>query len=316
MTQPPPNTDASSANDESPAVAANKTHQDLAMRATASRPKEARTRRSRTKLIGTWGPVLGVACAMAAVWSIVVRVFGLPRALLPLPSEVVEAAWAYRVELWQGFLTTGLASLAGLIAAIAIGCLISVAFSQSRRIRLAFFPYVVFLQTVPIVAIAPLLITWSGYEFRTVVIVTVIVCLFPVVNSVTAGLTAVDRAWVDLFRLYGASRAQTLVKLQIPTAIEYLIIGSKTSSGLAVIGAIVAEFFVGNGSGNQYDGLGTLMTHWQGFVKTDALIAAVFASTLLGLGLFAMVQLASVTVLSRWMRHTQSGALRNDRTSH
>ncbi|MCC9604062.1 ABC transporter permease subunit [Stieleria sp. JC731] len=251
----------------------------------------------------TWLPVIAVAISMLILWSIVVRTFGLPRALLPLPSEVWQAAIDNRKELLEAIFSTGLASFAGLVSAISLGCLISVAFSQSRRIRLAFFPYVVFLQTVPIVAIAPLLITWSGYEFRTVVIVTVIVCLFPVVNSVTAGLTAIDRAWADLFRLYGASRPQTLVKLQIPAAIPYLVIGAKTSSGLAVIGAIVAEFFVGNGAGNQYDGLGTLMTHWQGFVRTDALIAAVFASTLLGLILFGLVQLASVTLLARWTRY-------------
>src|SRR5690606_16611686 len=137
---------------------------------------------------------------------------------------------------------------------------------------------------VPIVAIAPLLITWSGYQFRTVVMVTVIVCLFPIVNSVTEGLLAIPRDWNDLFRLYGASRIQRLLKLQLPTAIPYLVLGTKTSSGLAVIGAIVAEFFVGNGS--NYDGLGTLMTGWQGFQRTDALIAAIFASTLLGLFLF------------------------------
>ena len=91
----------------------------------------------------------------------------------------------------------------------------------------------------------------------------------------------------DLFRLYGAGRIKKLVRLQIPTAVRYLTLGAKTSSGLAVIGAIVAEFFVGNGS--NYDGLGTLMTAWQGFLKTDALIAALFASTMLGLLLFASV---------------------------
>ncbi|OYP37000.1 ABC transporter permease [Rhodopirellula sp. MGV] len=250
----------------------------------------------------TWTPVLAVAMVTLLVWWGIVRAWDLPRALLPLPSQVWDAVLVHRVELFRGFLTTGLASFAGLLSAVTLGCLISVGFSQSRRIRLAFFPYVVFLQTVPIVAIAPLLITWSGYEFRTVVIVTVIVCLFPVVNNVTAGLTMIDHAWGDLFQLYGASRTQKLVKLQMPSAIPSLVIGAKTSSGLAVIGAIVAEFFVGNGSGNQYDGLGTLMTHWQGFVKTDALIAAVFASTLLGLLLFGLVHLISITLLSRWMR--------------
>tara|TARA_R110002049_G_scaffold72490_2_gene187175 strand:+ start:201875 stop:202654 length:780 start_codon:yes stop_codon:yes gene_type:complete len=244
------------------------------------------------------GLILGVAFAGLLIWECVVWLFDLPRALLPTPRDVVAAGIRERVPLLRATFMTGIAALSGLIAAIVIGSLISIVFSQSRRIRLAFFPYVVFLQTVPIVAIAPLLIIWSGYRFRTVVIVTVIICLFPIVNNVTAGLLAIDRDLADLFRLYGAGRVKKLIRLQIPTAVRYLMLGAKTSSGLAVIGAIVAEFFVGNGS--EYDGLGTLMTAWQGFLKTDALIAALFASTLLGLLLFGAVQFVSATILRRW----------------
>lgn len=246
-------------------------------------------------------PVVLVAVVVVLIWHGVTWAFSMPEALLPTPFQVFESAKENSGTLATAFLSTGLAASLGLLAAIALGSLISVAFSQSASIRRAFFPYVVFLQTVPIVAIAPLLIIWSGYQLRTVVIVTVIVCLFPIVNSVTAGLTAIDRQWSDLFSLYGATRVKRLSRLQIPAAIPYLILGAKTSSGLAVIGAIVAEFFVGNGSA--YDGLGTLMTHWQAFLKTDALIAAVFASTLLGLVLFGAVQLVGGTLLRRWNSH-------------
>ena len=243
-------------------------------------------------------PTIIVAAVAIAIWQVIAWGFDLPPALLPKPRQVLEAAMENQAELAKALYSTGLAAASGLVAAVTVGSLISVAFSQSRRIRRAFFPYVIFLQTVPIVAITPLLIIWSGYQFRTVVIVTVIVCLFPIVNSVTAGLTAIDRQWSDLFSLYGAGRAKKLMRLQIPAAVPYLVLGAKTSSGLAVIGAIVAEFFVGNGT--KYDGLGTLMTHWQAFVRTDALIAAVFASTVLGLILFGIVHLLSLTVLRRW----------------
>lgn len=255
--------------------------------------------RSARNLAGSLGLILAVAVAGLMAWEFVVWFFELPAALLPTPRRVMTAAIKERAALTEATLTTGVAALAGLVAAIAVGSLISVAFSQSRRVRLALFPYVVFLQTVPIVAIAPLLIIWSGYRFRTVVIVTVIICLFPIVNNVTAGLLAINRDLSDLFRLYGASRGQRLVRLQVPTAVRYLMLGAKTSSGLAVIGAIIAEFFVGNGS-SDYDGLGTLMTGWQGLLRTDALIAALFASTALGLILFGLVQLVSRTLLRRW----------------
>jgi len=108
-----------------------------------------------------------------------------------------------------------------------------------------------------------------------------------------------DREMSDLFRLYGADRTQRLWRLQVPSAVGHLVLGAKTSSGLAVVGAIVAEFFVGNGT--HYDGLGTLMTKWQGLTKTDAIIGAIFASTVLGLALFGLVHLVSVTLLRRWV---------------
>lgn len=243
--------------------------------------------------------VAAVAVFGLATWEFVVWKFQLPKALLPTPRQCLAAAIEERDALWRGTLSTGAAAMVGLLVAISLGSLLAMIFAQSRKIRLALFPYVILLQTVPIVAIAPLLIIWSGYTFRTVVIVTVIVCLFPIVNGVTTGLLAIDRDTADLFRLYGAGRRKTLKSLQIPSAVGHLVLGSKTSAALSVIGAIVAEFFVGNGT--SYDGLGTLMTGWQALTKTDALIAALFASALLGLGLFGLIQLISITLLRRWV---------------
>lgn len=243
--------------------------------------------------------VAAVAIVGLLVWEWVVWQFQLPKALLPTPRQCLTAAIEERVALSRGVLSTGVAAISGLLAAVLIGSVLAMVFSLSRKLRLALFPYVIFLQTVPIVAIAPLLIIWSGYTFRTVVIVTIIVCLFPIVNGVTTGLLAIDRDTADLFRLYRAGRWKTLQSLQIPSAIGHLVLGAKTSAALAVIGAIVAEFFVGNGT--SYDGLGTLMTGWQALTKTDALIAALFASAVLGLGLFGLVQLIAVTLLRRWV---------------
>lgn len=245
--------------------------------------------------------VVGVAISTLLVWELVVWFFELPKALLPTPRQCLAAAFHERKDLIIGTFATGVAAVAGLVTAVVLGSLLAIVFSQSRRIRLAFFPYLILLQTVPIVAVAPLLIIWSGYTFRSVVIVTVIVCLFPIVHSVTAGLMRIDRDASDLFRLYGAGRFKRLTRLQIPSAVGHLMLGTKTSAGLAVIGAIVAEFFVGNGN-SSYDGLGTLMTGWQMMVKTDALIAALFASAFLGLALFGTVHLISVTWLGRWTR--------------
>ncbi len=248
--------------------------------------------------------VIAVAAVAIVVWILVLELFELPPILLPSPQRVLDAAMRERDTLIRGMFSTGIAAAAGLATALLIGSFVAILFSQSRLIRRAFFPYVIFLQTVPIVAIAPLLITWSGYRFRTVVIVTVIISLFPIISNVTAGLMTIERELADLFRMYGAGRIKRLWKLQIPSAVPYLVLGAKISSGLAVIGAIVAEFFVGNGA--SYDGLGTLMTGWQAMQRTDALIAALFASTLLGLLLFGVVHIVAAVFLRRWTRSETS----------
>lgn len=244
--------------------------------------------------------VLGVAVGVGVLWHGVVRLFGLPKILLPTPYEVALAGWEQRETLLWGTFVTGVAALVSLAVAVVLGTAISIIFSQSAAIRRAFFPYVVFLQTVPIVAIAPLLVIWSGYEFRTTVLATVIICLFPIINNVTTGLSAAMAEHEELFRLYGAGRLKRLFWLQLPTAVPYLVLGMRISSGLAVVGAIVAEFFVSNASA--YEGLGVMMTGWQGLSKTDALMAALFASTVLGLILFGIVRLIGATVLRRWNR--------------
>lgn len=255
-----------------------------------------------TEKIGwtTFLPTVGLAAAMLTAWQLLIWFGNLPPILLPSPWAVVVAGWEHRVELARGAWVTGAAAVAGFFASLVIGTLTAALMSQSRMLRLAMYPYVILLQTVPIVAIAPLLVIWSGYEFRTVVLVTLIISLFPIINNVTEGLIAISSDRLDLFRLYGATRMQTLWRLRVPAAISHLMLGAKTSSGLAVIGAIVAEFFVGNGGAN-YSGLGTLMTGWQSLGRTAPLMAALCVSTCLGVIMFASVQLVSRTILQRWM---------------
>lgn len=234
------------------------------------------------------------------VWHVAVVVFKIPNILLPSPKAVLASAWEQREVLLRAMYISGLASLCAFVICGLVGLLIAISFSLSGWIRRAFFPYVIFLQTVPIVAIAPLLIIWSGYNFRTIVLVAVIIGLFPVVSNTTNSLLYVPNLQKDLFRVYSANRWHTLWKLQLPSAIPSWALGMKISSGLVVIGAIVGEFFVGNGG--QYDGLGTLITRWQGRQYTAGLIAAVAATTVLGLAFFGIAQILGRTVLRKWTR--------------
>ncbi len=232
------------------------------------------------------------------MWDLAVRIFDIHPIVLPSPIRVLQAGWQERIPLMRGFIITGAAAFSALLVSIIVGSLVAILFSQSPRIRIAFQPYVIFLQTVPIVAIAPLLITWFGYGFGTIVLVSTIISLFPIISNVTAGLISVDKNLVELFQLQGARRLQTLFKLRIPNAVSHLVLGMRISAGLTVIGAIIGELFVGSGA--KFAGLGKLMTGWQNLAKTDALMAVVMTSTLLGLVMLGLVNLTSRWLLRRW----------------
>jgi NitT/TauT family transport system permease protein len=193
---------------------------------------------------------------------------------------------------------TAEAALAGFAASLAIGIIVALAFSQSPIIQRSFFPYAIFLQTVPIVAIAPIIVTWFGWGFQSVVIVASIISVFPIITGGTTGLTLVDANLLELFAISNASRWQVLYKLRLPNSVPYLVNGAKTSCGLAVIGAIVGEIFAGNSTTTC--GLGYLITQTAGQLKTDLLFATVFCSTMLGVGMFAAVSLIGNAILRRW----------------
>lgn len=236
---------------------------------------------------------------VVGAWQAVKLVWKPPRFLLPGPAEVAAVAVRNSATLAQATAVTAAGAVCGFLVSVIVGSLIAIVFSQSAIIRWSFFPYAIFLQTVPIVAVAPLIVLWAGTGFRSVVIVAFIVSVFPVVTNATAGLTSIDADLLDLFRLHGASQWQTLIKLRLPASVPSLVTGAKTSSGLAVIGTIVGEFFVGYDAAERF-GLGYLVQQTSNNVQTDLLMCAVLLSTLLGLLVFAVVNVAGATILSRW----------------
>ena len=169
--------------------------------------------------------------------------------------------------------------------------------SLSRTLDARAYPYALFLQTVPIVAVAPLLVLWFGPGLRAVSVSAFIVSVFPVIANTLAGLRGVDTRLTDLFRLYGASTADTLVKLGLPSAVPSMATGWRVASGLAVIGALVGEFVAGFSEGSAGLGITVLAAYRQ--LRTDLLFATVILASLLGLSLFAVVSLASDRLLRR-----------------
>ena len=171
-------------------------------------------------------------------------------------------------------------------------------FSQSPWVRRSCLPYAIFLQTVPIVAIAPVIVAWVGEGFAAVVIVATIISLFPIITNGTEGLTSIPQGLQDVFALYGANRWQTLWKLQFPHALPYLVTGARIAAGSSVLGAIVGEMFAGVAKENP--GLGYVIFAASDQFNMAFVFAAIGMTTLLGLGMFSVVQWIGDRYLLYW----------------
>jgi NitT/TauT family transport system permease protein len=195
-------------------------------------------------------------------------------------------------ELWRATLDTATASLIGFGLSAAFGCLIAIALSSAAWVQRAFYPYAVFFQTVPIIAIAPLLVIWFGWD-RTVVASAFIVSIFPVIANTLTGLLSTDPALRDLFRLYEAKRLALLFKLRLPFALPHILTGLRIAAGLAIIGAIVGEFITGAGIG------GAIMVSRQQN-RVDKVFAGLLLASLLGIVLFIVINIISRVALRHW----------------
>jgi NitT/TauT family transport system permease protein len=185
--------------------------------------------------------------AFLAIWQTAVMAWHVPDYLLPGPIAIVRAF----AQDWFGLLralgSTLTVTFAALVAATVTGVLLALLMQSSRWARAAVQPWAVALQVTPVVAIAPLIIVWVGDPFASLVVCAAIVAFFPVFSSTAAGLASPPSELVDLFRLYGASRRDVLFRLRLPHALPYLLTGLRISGGLALVGAVVAEFVAGSG---------------------------------------------------------------------
>jgi len=225
---------------------------------------------------------------LLVVAEVVVRLLEVPAFLVPPPSAVFATVMAERAALLAAMKTTAIAAVAGLGLSMGIGSLVGAVLASSRLVERAFYPYAVFLQTVPIVAIAPLLVLWFGPGTRAAAVSAFVVSVFPVIAGTLAGFRSVEPSLRDLFRLYRAGRIATLVKLELPSALPSMITGFRVAAGLSVIGAIVGEFVAGFSEGSAGLGITVLSAYRQ--LRTDLMFGAVLAASLLGLVLFAVVQ--------------------------
>jgi len=242
-------------------------------------------------------PVISVALVLG-LWELVVRVRSIPAYLFPPPSAIQAAGVANAGSLLGAAFTTAQSALIGFVLSTIIGISLAVVLGTSRLLERAFYPYAVFLQTVPIVAIAPLLVIWFGPGPRAVSVAAFIVSVFPIMANTLTGLRSVDPALRDLFRLHGASKWQTLFLLSLPHATPNIVTGLRVAGGLAVIGAIVGEFVAGFSEGAA--GLGIRILESYRLLRTDLLFAYVVCACMLGLALFGCTNWLGFRLMRRW----------------
>ena len=241
---------------------------------------------------------LAVGVLFLAVWEAAVRANGIPPYILPAPSAIAQSLWVDGPSLLGSLLVTLRITLAALAAAALIGGAISLLFARSRILELSLFPYAVILQVTPIVAIAPLIIIWVREPFLALLVCAWIVAFFPVVANTTVGLNSADRNLLALFRLYGASTGKTLRYLKLPTALPYFLAGLRISGGLALIGAVVAEFVAG--TGGTETGLAFRILEAGYRLAIPRLFAALFLLSVTGIVIYFVLDFVSRLLLRHW----------------
>lgn len=242
---------------------------------------------------------LALGLTVLGAWEFLVSAYEVPQYVLPGPSAIWNALIADFPSLMESLWTTlRITVLAFLLAAVS-GIALAVLFSQSRIFEMMLYPYAVVLQVTPVVAIAPLIIIWVGFERINVALLILawIVAFFPILANTTLGLRSTDHNLIDLFRLHGATKSQVLLRLKLPSALPYILSGLKTSGGLALIGTVVAEYGAGSGTAT---GLAWRIIEAGNRLQIPRMFAALVLLAALGIAIFYGLALLEYVVLRKW----------------
>ena len=242
---------------------------------------------------------LAFGAGVLGLWEFLVAAYSVPQYLLPAPSAILLALVSDFPSLMLSLWTTLRITLMAFALAVASGVALGVLFSQSRVVETMLYPYAVVLQVTPVVAIAPLIVIWVGYERinLALLILAWIVAFFPILSNTTLGLRSADHNLIDLFKLYGASNGQILWRLKLPSALPYLLSGMKTSGGLALIGTVVAEYGAGSGTAT---GLAWRILESGNRLQIPRMFAALILLAALGIAIFFALTLLEHLALRKW----------------
>ena len=239
-----------------------------------------------------------VGVAMIGLWETTCREFEIPVFLFPKPSDIGRTLASEWPSLLRALGMTLRIAFQAFGTAVIVGTLIAFVFVQSRVIERSFFPYAVLLQVTPVVAIAPLIIILVKNTQLALTLCATVVALFPIISNTTLGLRSVDPGLASLFRMNRAGRLQTLWRLRIPSALPYFFGGLRISSGLALIGAVVAEFVAG--TGGRSSGLAYEILQAGFALDIPRMFAAMLLITAAGVALFSLMVALSKLALGAW----------------
>ncbi len=249
-------------------------------------------------ILREYGPPIALIFILLVSWEMIVTWREISTWILPAPSETLLVIWESYPILIPHILQTLQEIALGLLVALVTGVGLAAALDLSAWLRRAVYPLLVISQTIPILALAPLLIIWFGFGLTPKVLVVTLFCFFPIAINTTDGLRATDPDLLSLLRAMGATRRQLWLKVRLPSSLPYFFSGLRIAATYSVVGAIVGEW-VGASKG-----LGIYMLRSANAFKTDQVFAAIVISSLLSLTLFASVYLLERALLP-WYHSTQ-----------
>ncbi|MFB5759377.1 ABC transporter permease [Paenibacillus medicaginis] len=243
-------------------------------------------------------PPLVVFVLFVGGWELIGRLAGMPPYILPKPADIAAAAMENSTNLITSVSTTIVEALIGFAMSTVLGIAIAILLALSKTVEKSVYPYAIILQTIPVVAIAPIIVIWFGAGINAIVIISFLISFFPILSNTLIGLNSTDQNMKNLFYLYNASKLQTIWKLRFPAALPYIMAGLKISCSSSVVGAIVGEYIAGIGGGQ--GGLGYGITVAATRLQTPYLFACGLAASVLGIAFFLIINMISNKLLQSW----------------
>ena len=252
----------------------------------------------------TWLLPVAILAALLDAWELWVQIADVPKWQLPAPSAIAKELGTSRDLLWNHTLVTLQEIVIGFLVALVTGLVLAGAIAYSRVMERSVYPIVIASQTVPIIAIAPLLLIWVGYGLTPKIIIVALICFYPIAVNTVDGLKATDPDMVNMLRTLGASRWQVFTKLQIPTALPFMFSGIKIGVSVSVIAAVIGEWVGAS------EGLGYLITYSQPLFLTARVFAAIFVLSVMGISLFVLAVVAERMMMPWHFNEKRANSMR------